>query len=67
MAVATFKRAGPIAGVQRGMQLAILTAGQTRTAGMLAWFLGLHWHKRQPPLLEEKPSKPLLQGFSAFL
>ena len=66
MVVASFKRAAPVAGVKRSMKLAILTAGQIRAAGMLARMIGLHWHKSQPPLLEEKPSKSLLQGFSAF-
>ena len=44
MVVASFKRAAPVAGVKRSVKLAILTAGQTRTAGMFAGFLGLHWH-----------------------
>ena len=66
MAVATFKRTAPITGVNFGMKLAILAAGQTRTAGMLARVLGLHWHKRQPPLRKEEPSKHLLQWLSVF-
>ena len=67
MAVAAFKCAGPITGVKLGMKLAILVASQTRAAEMLARFLGLHWHVRQPPLRKEKTLKAfVLQGFSAF-
>ena len=67
MAVAAFKCAGPITSMNWDVKLAIWTACQTWTAGMLARTLGLHRHVRQPPLRKEKPSKPLLQGLSAFL
>ena len=66
MAVAAFKCAGPITSMNRGVKLAIWTACQTWTAGILARTLWLHRHVRQPPLRKEKLSKLLLQGLSAF-
>ena len=66
LAVTPFKRARPITSVNFGVKFAILAASQTGTAGMLARFLGLHWHVLKLPLRKEKPSKALLQGSLRF-